>query len=398
MTDEHDPQMLSSSSSAFRYEVAPYRAPGTFAVPRLLVCLLTVVLLAFGLGWCVHWLDTWLENIEWAWTLGLGFAMGLLGATAVHAARVRHGGLAALLGLVGGGLCLVAMHYWKYRDTLPVYDDRARAWAVEVVAADLAARANPVGVPGLQRVAPRQTPPSPKPHPPDRIIAIALPVIQEQLSAGKVDKTLLPKAVDFLIGGGRTPAPSLGEPIDDAVRSAVARFGFLDYMNWKATKGVPLSLPKMHKPIHLGYTGSLIYWGIELLIAGGIAAGIFWGVSQQPACSNCDDWLNGKPIGRLRLEPDRGRQVFTQGTLLDLAGEDLASPDGAVLVKVHTCESCGEEAAIIVQLFQMTKNDRGKDEQSQLTEPLVYPGSALAVLQAMVEPPPAEPSAAAPPS
>ena len=142
MTDEHDPQMLSSSSSSFRYEVAPYRAPGTFAVPRLLVCLLTVVLLAFGLGWCVHWLDTWLEKIEWAWTLGLGFAMGLLGATAVHAARVRHGGLAALLGLVGGGLCLVAMHYWKYRDTLPVYDDRARAWAVEVVAADLAARAN----------------------------------------------------------------------------------------------------------------------------------------------------------------------------------------------------------------------------------------------------------------
>jgi hypothetical protein len=389
MTDEHDPQTPSSTSSKLRYEVVPWRSPSTFAVPHLLLLVLAVVLLAFALGWLAQWPDKWLENIEWVWTIALGFAMGLLGALAVHRARLRHGGLAALCGLVGGALAVVAMHYWQYRDTLPHYEAMMRRPAATLFAAGVVQRAKQE--PRFAFLKLLQVPPPPRPVLTDHLLQSLNAAIEELVAAANVETPLLEKAIECLRQPDKPLPSELTAPADQAAHNVIARFGFVDYMDLKATLGVPLSLPKVRQPIILGHTASLIYWSIEMLIAGGIAAGLFYASSQRPACSNCDNWLDEKPLGRLRLNPDRAVNIFQEGMLIDLAGEDLASPDGAVLVQVGTCADCGEEATITVQLFRMVKNDKGKDDKGQLTELLLYPGSALPVLKAMVELPPSAP-------
>ena len=67
---------------------------------------------------------------------------------------------------------------------------------------------------------------------------------------------------------------------------------------------------------------------------------------------------------------------------MSLAGEDLAEPEGAILLKVSSCSECGDEAPIVVTVVQVIPKGK-KEEKKNLTAPLVYPGSYVEYVQAI---------------
>src|SRR5262249_28033162 len=145
---------------------------------------------------------------------------------------------------------------------------------------------------------------------PPQIAAELEPVIRKRIKDGK-----------RVAAAGPQAKVELGPEINRAIEAAIERFGFWDYLDWKATEGAPLALPKVRKDIRLGHTGSYILWAIEALVAGGIAAGFMGLRSQRPFCTNCTVWKQERELGRLDLAPERAAAVFTSGALAELASE-----------------------------------------------------------------------------
>jgi hypothetical protein len=180
----------------------------------------------------------------------------------------------------------------------------------------------------------------------------------------------------------RQPPPEMDAKPRAALQDAIARFGFFDYLDWKATRGARLTLPKMRKPITLGYTATLIYWAAEALLVGFAAAAVMVLYSRSPYCTACDRWKESRELGRLVLPRDRALEVFGSGAIVALAGENLLNPDGPLRVTVLSCPQCATEAPIEVKLAEVSKNDKDKDTVTELVQ-LTYPGPALRVLEAL---------------
>jgi hypothetical protein len=348
-----------AGASPLRFEVTPYQSDGGYSPLGLLVCLGLVFGFAAGLGYLAHFLTSWLPGIEYAVAIGLGFALAGLGSLAGYWAKIRSPAAAGLAGLLGGALTLLAVHYWKYQDGLPALrtDVKHYVWRRMALA-------------GQQQRAGKNKPP---------------------FRVREEERGPIPASI------ARELEPVLRKPVKDdevnrAVDEAVARFSFWDYMDWKATEGAPLALPKVRKEIRLGHAGSYILWAVEALVIGGIAAGIMALRARRPFCPACNVWKQERPLGRLRLDPPRAVALFTSGTLAELAGEDLARDDGPVQVSVHTCPLCEEEAPADVKLTHVVKTDKDKEQTSELAH-LTYPGPAVRVLEALfapLEPPPDE--------
>jgi hypothetical protein len=352
-------------ASSFRFDVTPYESDGGYSLPGLLVCFALVFAFAVGLGYLAHFPDNWLPGIEWVVALVLGFALAGMGCLAVGATRVRSAGLAGLAGLLGGVLALGAMHYWNYQDYLGTLEAEVKRHVGEQVARAV----NPPKLPKRMFWPPNPPPADPQRgrHAiPDRIAAELQPVIRKRVEAG-------------LRGG-----PDLGPEVNAAVAAAVRDFGYWDYLDWRATRGADLALPKVRKNINLGYAGSYILWAVEALIVGGIAAGFMALRAQKPFCAACNLWKEERSLGRLNLDTARALEIFSSGALAELAGEDLARKDGALGVTIRLCGRCREECPVDVRLTQYTKK-KDKEESSELAH-LTYPGPALRVLEALFAP------------
>jgi hypothetical protein len=383
-----------SGASSFRFDVTPYESDGGYSLPALLVCFALVFAFAIGLGYLAHFPDNWLPGIEWVVALGLGFILAGLGCLAVGSTRVRSAGTAGLAGLLGGVLALGAMHYWNYQDYLGTLDGEVKKYVAGQVAFEAVAQVGPKGMPirvNPVLVDPRRT----RSVIPDRIAAEVKPVIRKQVEAGQLALPALQQALGLR---KEDPPPNLGPEVNAAVAAAIRDFGYWEYLDWRATQGADLALPKVRKNINLGYTGSYILWAVEALIVGAIAAGFMALRSQKPFCTACNLWKEERSLGRLDLDAARAQEIFSSGALAELAGEDLARKDGSLGVTIRVCGRCLEECPVDVRLTQFTKK-KDKEESSELAH-LTYPGPALRVLEALLAPleAPAEGEAGFPPA
>jgi hypothetical protein len=331
------------------------------------------------LGYLLHWLDHWIPDIEWAWSLGLAFGLGFLGGKlGIRLCEVRHAVVAGLLGVVAGALGLASMQYFSYRNARESIERHARRWTeVHTLWALSVAQgqAKPAPAKPVGPVVLRPQGPKPVAAVPTSIRTPVEAAVHEEIQAGRLKP------------GDAAPGPAVEAALDEAL----GRFGFWQYLQWRTEDGVPLALPRVRGVITITGFWAWIYWLVELALVGGIAGACFAAFSAGPACNECDAWMTVRKLGRLNLDPARAGDVFRRGAVMELAGEEIADPKGSVLLKVYVCPTCGAEQPIAVQVIQLLKGENDKENEQELTEPLAYPGDVLPVLEVLSTPAPPEP-------
>lgn len=129
--------------------------------------------------------------------------------------------------------------------------------------------------------------------------------------------------------------------------------------------------------INLGYTGSAIYWGLEVLvIVIASAAAATWPVSR-PFCAGCNEWKEKRPLGTFRIDAPRAVQAVAAGR--PSAMVTPADADDRVAVSVYSCPGCGSAGGVEVEVA----GTRGKGEGAvTMTVCMSYPGEAVADFEA----------------
>jgi hypothetical protein len=170
-----------------------------------------------------------------------------------------------------------------------------------------------------------------------------------------------------------------------------AGLNFFTFMDAQAQQGVQIGRAGHgDKGMNLGYIGSWIYWGVEMLIVAGAACGILVASAREPFCTQCASWKKTRQLGRLRIPSDRAVQILTSGEIVQLAEHSFGHAAGPLVIRVAECPNCGTEAPVEVLVSEVTKNAKGQEKVKELAR-VTYPGEAVPVLDALAKPSPPVP-------
>jgi hypothetical protein len=391
-----DREASSAATSVPGFDTSPYEPDRRYSAPGLIIGLLVMLGAATGLGYVASIVDEAAPRLEWAWTALTAGILAGLGWLLVGWTSNREPWLAFQVGLLSGLTAFGTMFYGMYSDAR----DRLEEETPRVLAARL----------WLQVQAPQMLAELDRRQPvPNKIIDHVQPVIEAQLQAGKI---ALPKAGqahvrlpgphkrdrgdlwDQLERRLQGQLPDLGPEVNRAAAEAVARFGFGDFLAWRAAQGVPVRLFRIRAEVTLTGAWAFVFWIAEGLVAG-LAPGLTMYVrARRPFCGECNRWKRERELGFLNLPGARAVQLFTRADFAEFAAEVQAQKEGSIQVKAAVCPNCQTEAPIEVRIIEVSKNAKGSQSSKELAQ-LTYPGSALSVLEALFAP---EPISSAPSS
>jgi hypothetical protein len=188
----------------------------------------------------------------------------------------------------------------------------------------------------------------------------------------------------------------LADSPNPLVRQAAVAITFTDYMDFAAKAGVTITGHGGGKGSNLGYVGSFIYWGVELLIAVGMAAALAWAGASEPFCTDCRRWKKARPLAVVSQPGPAAADALLAGELTRLAAP-IAAPDSIpCALTAAVCPACGADGPVDVKLTHTFKDKKGNNRTRTLAH-ATYPGAALPVFEALARPP-EPPAVAAPPS
>lgn len=170
--------------------------------------------------------------------------------------------------------------------------------------------------------------------------------------------------------------------------------GFWRFMDLQATQGVTIgraTAGNKDKGMNLGYTGSIIYWLIEVLIVAGIAYAMARSFAAEPFCRQCRDWKESRVVGGVSIDGQVAAQALGDGDLTTFF-QHVQKPDEASpphVVHAAVCKGCGTSGTIDVKVSKTSTNDQGQVEFTEVAH-VTYPGEALAVIEAVFAAPPVE--------
>jgi hypothetical protein len=162
---------------------------------------------------------------------------------------------------------------------------------------------------------------------------------------------------------------------------------FPSYVTFEARQGVTIS-GRGKGGLNLGFTGTWIYWGVELAVVAGMAIFGLIGGAAAPFCSTCKDWKQERPLGTLERRDTDVAAVLRSGEIERLKAYDPALGGGNLVVTAAVCPNCKGEAPISVRLVEVTKNEKGEEQRNELAH-VTYPGAALPEFEALFGIPPA---------
>jgi hypothetical protein len=389
-----------------RFEVEPYRVERDYTLYALLVCLGGMSAVGLGAGYGAGWLCDLAPKFEWLLLLAVAAVLGGTGWVLVGQTRLRHGGVSALIALIAAALALGGVYYGSYLRALPQWDEEARRWVpyrafaqVQPRAAHAKARHKTIGKELPEKLLLRL-----------ENTLVALPAAEQQRLAKFLGKDVEPilanpgnhrAAADWKAPAEATPIPTdqLGNELSIALRETLTGFSFGDYLDWKATRGVKMWIPRI-KTVHFGYTGSVIYWCVGALVVFVVPWGAMCIRAEEPLCLQCHRWKTKRPVGRLNLPEEQLVQTFKEGTIVQLASEAVTTegqPGGTVRVKLAVCDECRDTSDVQVILERITQDKAGADVFADIVK-LTYPGQSLKVLESLFNPNLAPPPAEAPPA
>ena len=155
---------------------------------------------------------------------------------------------------------------------------------------------------------------------------------------------------------------------------------FAEFIDFSATQGV--SIGKVGRESNIGYVGTYIYWGIEMIIVAGIALSLMLSQSKEPYCTHCDSWKVAQNYGPFK-QGDEIIEQLRQGQPCNIALDSALkkNAEAELLVKIHSCPSCQEESAADVFVQRLNVDKEGAVSETNLAK-ITYPEEALIPLHA----------------
>lgn len=202
-----------------------------------------------------------------------------------------------------------------------------------------------------------------------RVVAENLPVFQREL------EDLPPDVADLV--------RYLQE--DPLLVQAMGVRSFGGFMDWNAAAGVVVSPTASGDPgdlgLHLGYTGTRIYWVLELLVVAGLVALMMYdATTRNPICLACANLKRLSMLIPVQGSEERVVQALEGGDVSRLHPTASAS-DGREphhFLCVYECFQCGDDAPIEVAVGDpISITDDPKETRVSRSRTVTYPGQAL---------------------
>jgi hypothetical protein len=309
----------SGGTSYPRFKAQPYVPDGGASITGSM--LLMVVLLLFGaaLGFVAHLVRQYFYLILIFPAL-IGLALGAVGVRIVRKGKIRNPLLGGVAGFVGGAAAMLAIHYFdflEFKNTISKLDPQIRELAK---------------LPKAQR---------------EEAIALA-----------------------------RDPGAAR------EVLEAAAVETFPQFMDYSAKQGVEIksshSFSSREKGMNLGYVGSYIYWGAELLIVAGITFAMVRSETRQPYCCSCNEWKPWRKLGILAGPRQPAAAGVSSGEVNDVAAAKPGAFSGNLHLWVAGCQCNRSTAEVKLEELSYDK----KNNVSRKTVALAsWPLEAVAVLE-----------------
>lgn len=313
-------------SSLPTFSANPYRADGGCSMTGLVTLSMAASLAAIVIGLLAGFVSQWFYLVN-LFPILMGGAIGVAGSFGVKKGKVRMPLVCGGTGFLAGCLSVLAMHYYEYHS----FEN------------------------ALQKV-------------PDGVRMVAKNFDKFQASRDE-----LPPEIKQLV-------EEIGK--DQETRQALAISTFTEHLDFKAKQGVTIS-KRGKNGINLGYTGSYIYWGIELLVIAGIAFLIMNVTADEPFCSECENWKVSEPLGSFGAIAADAKQMLVSGNLPELSANIQATGD--LVASLFQCPNCKANAPVEVQFEQVSVNAKGETSKSTICT-VTYPGEAVPVLSELFQP------------
>ncbi len=172
-----------------------------------------------------------------------------------------------------------------------------------------------------------------------------------------------------------------------------ATASFKRFMDFEAMTGVEIS-NHGSSPMNLGYYGSYIYWGVEVLIVMGIAVATLRSECARPYCAACREWKKQTTLGGFSGMSTDASKALSDG---DVAGLQACGPTPELTHLVlydNTCPACnGRQSPSDLKLVHFSKQKNGKKSETTIKH-ISWPGEATAVVRSLFVPaePPVPPT------
>jgi DNA-directed RNA polymerase subunit RPC12/RpoP len=307
-----------------QFEVRPYEPVSGYSAGGVAIMAGCVLLAAPLLGWLASVIGQFFYLV-FIFPVLIGMALGGVGVGGARLGKVHSPLAGGLVGLLGGVVAMLCVHYFDY----------------------------------LRFVQELQADP----------LKLAIFDIGERLKEQAANPPVRPAKAPF------DPQAAL-ERLD--------RFTWWDYMDRQASSGVTIGRRRGHG-FNIGYVGSFIYWLVEIGVVAGVVFAMTRKAAAAPFCVACNAWKQERRLGDVRMEPHGATAALKYGELARLAAS--ARWNSAPLdLFAYVCPGCGTEGEVEVKLRQTTTNEKKQKTTTDLAF-VTYPGAALPVLVAVVEPP-----------
>jgi len=158
---------------------------------------------------------------------------------------------------------------------------------------------------------------------------------------------------------------------------------FRGYFLAQARMGLSIS-GRTAAGFHLGFWGTWIYWGLEVMLAGVVAVLGVCSAAREPFCSFCGHWKEERRLGTLSARPEEVLAILRRGQLVQLLELPDNSQTPPLALSVCYCPCCGLESPVDVSVERILDED-GPDRQTKELQQLTYPGEALTVLDVVFQ-------------
>jgi hypothetical protein len=145
-------------------------------------------------------------------------------------------------------------------------------------------------------------------------------------------------------------------------------FTFPNYMDALATDGVQIGRPGRGQGMNLGYAGSYLYWGAEMVFAAGAAFFMIRKSTDDPFCLTCHMWKSGQVLGTMTVRQDTIREIMNDGDLPRLG--QLYNEGGTVGTDVHfmayPCPECAEQSTVEIRVYEIRLDNKGRPQEHDI--------------------------------